>query len=31
MINLNNTAALCAENAMKRGKVGNDVSHILTW
>lgn len=31
MINLNNTAALCAENAMKRGKVGNEVSHILTW
>lgn len=31
MINLNNTAALCAENAKNRGKVGYDVSHILTW
>lgn len=31
MINLNNTAALCAENAKNRGNVGYDVSHILTW
>ena len=30
MINLNNIAALCAENAKKRGKVGYDVSHHLT-
>lgn len=30
MIDLNNTAALCAENAKKRGKVGYDVSHHLT-
>lgn len=30
MINLNNIAALCAENAKKRGKVGYDVSHYLT-
>lgn len=31
MINLNNIAALCAENAKRRGKVGYDVSHVLTW
>lgn len=30
MIDLNNIAALCAENARKRGKVGYDVSHYLT-
>lgn len=31
MINLNNTAALCAENAKKRGKVDQEVSHLVTW
>lgn len=30
MIDLNNIAALCAENAKKRGKVGYDVLHHLT-
>lgn len=31
MIDLNNIAALCAENAKKRGKVGNKVLHGITW
>ena len=31
MINLNNIAALCAENAKKRGKVKHHVLHFLTW
>ena len=30
MIDLNNIASLCAENAKNRGKVGYDVSHYLT-
>lgn len=30
MLDLNNIAALCAENAKNRGKVGYDVSHYST-